>query len=343
MMRAGSLRVLGGTAFLAAALACAPPEDVTRAAGSSTVYPFSRTAAEHYAAKFRVRAPVVEAIGTGGGFQRFCEAPGRIDVVNASRAIKESERALCASAGVADVVEFAFGYDGVVLAAGRDNPLRGLTLEQLYRGLARDLPDGDGGFTPNPHRLWSDVDPDLPAVEIEVHGPPPTSGTRDAFAELALVAGASRIAPLAALEDSDADAFAARAAALREDGAWIDEGENDNAIIQTIARSRHALGVFGYSFYDQNLDALNGVAVDGVGPGFETIADGRYPLARSLYFYVDAANVDRPTADYVREFVSEAAIGPYGYLIAKGLIPLPEARRREIRAKAAEFGAEAGT
>ena len=318
--------------------ACSPPQDAVRISGSSTVFPFARTVAEHYAVKFDAPAPVIEMTGTGGGFQAFCAAGSAIDIANASRAIKKSERELCAGNGYEDVVQFRIGHDGIVIAASRENPLRSLTLDQIYRGLAKDLPAA-GGFAPNPHELWSDVDPSLPAIQIEAHGPPPTSGTRDAFVELALEAGARAHPALAALAEADPRAFAARAGALREDGRWIDEGENDNAIIQIIRQSSYALGVFGYSFYDQNRAIIDGVAVEGASPDFAAIADGEYPLARSLYFYTEPGRASREVAGYILEFTSESAVGPYGYVIEKGLIPLGRDKRREERRKAAALAA----
>ena len=318
--------------------ACSAPETPVRISGSSTVFPFSRTVAEHYAAKFQARAPVIEMTGTGGGLQAFCGRDSAINIANASRSIKQSERDLCARNGVNDIIEFRIGHDGIVIAASRENPLSSLTLEQLYRGLAKDLPTANG-FAPNPHRRWSDVDPALPDIPIEVHGPPPTSGTRDAFVELALEAGARANPRLAALAETDHDAFAARAGAMREDGGWIDEGENDNAIIQIIRQSPYALGVFGYSFYDQNQAIIDGVAVDGAPPAFAAIAAGDYPLARSLYFYVDSTRADSRVANFVLEFMSDSALGPFGYVAEKGLIPLPEEIRQTERSKAAALAA----
>ncbi|MEL6363947.1 MAG: substrate-binding domain-containing protein [Pseudomonadota bacterium] len=312
---------------------CAPPEDAVRVVGSSTVFPFSRTVAEHYAAKTGYRAPVVEMTGTGGGMQIFCAAQSPVHVANASRPIKKSEIDICAAAGAVGVLEFRIGYDGIVIVAARENPLKSLTLDQLYRAIAKDLPVANG-FAPNPHELWSEVDPALPAIPIQMHGPPPTSGTRDAFVEIALETGAKGTGALRYLAQTDKGAFAARAGALREDGRWVDEGENDNAIIQIIRNSSNALGVFGYSFYEQNRALLDGVAVNGAAPEFEAIADGRYPLARSLYFYVDPARADEHVGAYVMEFMSESAIGPYGYLIDKGLIPASESERRAGRERA---------
>ena len=329
------LRPIGLIRFIFIALAanCAAADDAVRIAGSSTVFPFARTVAEHYAVKFHTRAPVIEMTGTGGGLQAFCAAGSSIDIANASRAIKPSEKELCARNNVGEIVEFRIGYDGIVIAAGRDNPLQGLTLDQLYRGLAKDLPT-ETGFQPNPNETWSDVDPTLPDIPIEAHGPPPTSGTRDAFVELALEMGALASPRLKLLAETDKDTFAARAGALREDGRWVDEGENDNAIIQIIRASPYALGIFGYSFYDQNRALVNGVKIGSAKPSFDAINSGEYPLARSLYFYVAADRADRGVADYVLEFVGESAIGAFGYTTDKGLIPLPKNLRVEEREKA---------
>lgn len=328
--------------FLATCLtACsAPSEEVIRIVGSSTVYPFSRTVAERYAVKSGDRAPVIEVTGTGAGFKRFCGTPGAADMSNASRPVKASETQLCKDNGVNQVVEFMIGYDGIVAAVSPDNPLQSLTLEQFYLGLARDIPQKDGRFIKNPYSRWSEVDPSLPDIPILVHGPPPTSGTRDAFVELVMQAGASRHPVLAALKETDKAIFEARAGAIREDGVWIDEGENDNAIIQIIRQSDHSIGVFGFSFYDQNRDLVKGVALGGVEPEVASIADQSYPLARSLFVYSDAATLQaRPDVrEFLREFLSEAAIGEFGYLAEKGLIPLSIAQRQAMRAKVTAFG-----
>lgn len=306
-----------------------------RIVGSSTVYPFSRTVAERYAIKSGERAPVIEVTGTGAGFKRFCTGPGAADVSNASRPIKNSETELCRSNEIVDIVEFTIGFDGVVAAVDYDNPLKTLTLKQFYLALARDIPDGNGGFVPNPHKRWSDVDPSLPDIRIEVHGPPPTSGTRDAFVELVMQVGAEELPELADLKKADEHIFEARAGAIREDGLWIDEGENDNAIIQIIRQSDEAIGVFGFSFYDQNQDLVKGVALHDVLPTALTIADHSYPLSRSLFFYSDAEILQkRPDVrEYIREFLSEAAIGEFGYLAEKGLIPLSSEIRQNMRNK----------
>lgn len=323
------LFALGVSAFAAG---CSEPRDSVRVVGSSTVFPFARTVAERTAYKFDSPSPIVEMTGTGGGLQQFCRASGNIDIANASRRIKDSEVALCREHGVA-AIEFTIGFDGIVAASSATNPLSAITLRQLYLAVAKDLPAA-GGFQPNKFRLWSEIDAGLPAIEIEVHGPPPTSGTRDAFVELALHVGAKSIPELALLAKENPDAFAARAGALREDGRWIDEGENDNAIIQLIRTSPVAIGVFGYSYFDQNRGIVHDLAIEGAHATLGAIGNGEYPLARSLHFYVNGSAPRKLVTDYVLEFVSEQAIGPDGYLSEKGLVPLPPEERRAERRKA---------
>lgn len=331
--------------ILAAFLAVLPAscarsaEEPVRIVGSSTVYPFSRTVAERFSIKSGRPAPVIEVTGTGAGFKRFCSGPGAADISNASRRIEPSEMELCRKNDVYPLVEFMFGYDGIVVAIAPENPLRNLTLQQVYLALARDIPGPDGGFVPNPYKRWSEVDPALPDIPIIVHGPPPTSGTRDAFVELAMDGGANQLPAMSALRVSDPDTFRARAGAIREDGVWIDEGENDNAIIQIVRQSRDAIGVFGFSFYEQNRSIISAIALGDVAPDFQTISDQSYPLARSLYFYTEEGPA-RDRADiqeYINEFASDAAIGDYGYLAEKGLIALPKEARMALREEALDL------
>ena len=310
-----------------------------RIVGSSTVFPFSRTVAERFSVKTGLSAPVIEVTGTGAGFKRFCSYPGAADISNASRRIKQSEIDLCAKNKIGDVVELQIGYDGIVLATSPDNPLKDLTLRHVYLALAREIPTEDG-FTLNSFETWSEIDSTLPDIPILVHGPPPTSGTRDAFVELAMEGGAKSLQSLTNLHSQDKHAFAARAGAIREDGVWIDEGENDNAIIQIIRQSDHAIGVFGFSFYDQNQDLVSGVSLSGIQPSFSSIKDRKYPLARSLFFYVseEQAKVRPEIREFALEFVSEASIGEFGYLAEKGLIPLQLEGRQKMRNRGIEIG-----
>jgi phosphate transport system substrate-binding protein len=297
------------------------------AAGSSTVFPFATRVAENVARTSGGKAAKVESLGTGGGIKLFCGGTGANfpDIANASRAIKKSEFEQCAANGVTDIIEIKIGYDGIVVANAKGGPAYNLKLDQLYRALADELPAGQG-FAKNTAKRWSDVDPSLPAQAILVYGPPPTSGTRDAFVELAMEKGARKIPALEALKGSDEDAFKTRAHTLRQDGAWVDAGENDNAIVQTLTKTPNAVGVFGYSFLENNLDTVKAASVDGVAPTFETISNGTYPVSRSLYVYVKKANIGVTPGlrEYVQAFVSDAATGKQGYLRERGLIPLPD-------------------
>ncbi|MEM6557965.1 MAG: substrate-binding domain-containing protein [Pseudomonadota bacterium] len=294
--------------------------------GSSTVAPFATTVAEQFGASSRHAAPIVETTGTGGGFKIFCDGigPEEPSIVNASRKIKPGERALCEDAGILDPLEVKIGYDGIVLANSKSGPDFNLTKAQIFRALAANLPDGNGGWTKNPHRTWQDVDPALPEIRILVSGPPPTSGTRDAFAEIAMENGALALPEMQTLRDTDPDTFITRAREVRNDGAWIDSGENDSSIINTLLRNDDAVGVLGYSFLEQNLDRVKAAKVGGIDPTFENIASGAYGVSRSMYFYVKVENrmMVPGLADYVGEFTEEDAWGPDGYLVAKGLIPL---------------------
>jgi phosphate transport system substrate-binding protein len=307
------------------------------AAGSSTVFPFATRVAETVARKTGGAAAKVESLGTGGGIKLFCGGTGSgfPDIANASRPMKASEFEACAKNGVTEIVEIKFGFDGIVIANARTGPDFALTLEDVYRGLAAEVPSGSG-FALASAKTWKDVRPALPAQRIVVYGPPPTSGTRDAFVELAMEGGASKIEALKALKGSDEAAFKKRTGTLRSDGGWIDSGENDNAIIGTLTKTPDTLGVFGYSFLEENADKVKGASIDGVKPTAAAIANGSYPLSRSLYIYVKKANlpVIPGLKDFIAEFVSDAASGKGGYLAARGLIPLPD-DQRAIQKKAA--------
>ncbi|MDI1281052.1 MAG: phosphate transport system substrate-binding protein [Brevundimonas sp.] len=296
------------------------------AAGSSTVFPFATRVAENFARASGGAAPRVESLGTGGGIQAFCQGvgPSTPDIANASRPMKASEYAMCQQNGVTDIVELKIGFDGIVIATARDGNGFNFQLKDLYQGLAKEVPGGDG-FVANPATTWNMVNSSLPNQRIQVYGPPPTSGTRDAFLELGMAPGAALIPALAAVKTADKDRFETLAHTLREDGAWIDAGENDNAIVQTLSRTPGSLGVFGFSFLEQNMDTVKAETIDGIAPSAETIADGTYPLARSLYIYVKKAHIGVTPGlqQFVQEFMSEAAAGRGGYLQDRGLVPLP--------------------
>ena len=312
------------------------------AAGSSTVFPFATRVAENFGRNNPDGAPPrVESLGTGGGIQAFCQGlgPRTPDIANASRPMKASEFDLCASNGVTDIIEIRIGYDGIVVATARTGASFNFELDDLYSGLAKEVPGANGAFVLNPARTWSQINPTLPNQRIQVYGPPPTSGTRDAFLELGMTPGAKLVPATAAVEDQDEDRFEALAHTIREDGAWVDSGENDNAILQTLTRTPGSLGVFGYSFLEQNLDTVKAETIDGVAPTPETISSGEYPLARSLYIYVKRAHIGVTPGlqAFLIEFTSEAAVGRGGYLQDRGLVPLPEAELVAQRAIAANL------
>jgi phosphate transport system substrate-binding protein len=308
--------------------------DQIRIVGSSTVFPFSTAVAEQFGRSGGFKTPVVESTGTGGGLKLFCGGVGadHPDIANASRRIKPSEIEQCEKNGVKDIVEVKIGFDGIVLARAKSaEPLK-LSKEQIFRALAKQVPV-DGKLVANPNKTWKDVDASLPGIKIEVLGPPPTSGTRDAFVELAMEGGAKKIPMLADLAKSNEEEFKKVAHALREDGAYIEAGENDNLIVQKLQSNPNAMGIFGYSFLEENGDKVRGSVVDGVEPSFESIATGKYSVSRSLFFYVKKQHVGTIPGipEYIAEFTSDRAAGDEGYLADKGLIPLSDAERESVR------------
>ncbi|MDE2991349.1 MAG: PstS family phosphate ABC transporter substrate-binding protein [Chloroflexota bacterium] len=311
--------------------------DQIRIVGSSTVFPFATAVAEEFGKTTDNKTPVVESTGSGGGLKLFCAGVGvgHPDVTNSSRRIKSSEVERCAENGVTDITEVKIGYDGIVVANAKSAERFSITLQQLFLALAKDVPS-DGGIVPNPNQTWSDIDPSLPAAEIEVLGPPPTSGTRDAFVELAMEGGCKTFPGIDALKKQDKNAYKVICHSIREDGAFVEAGENDNLIVQKLEANPSALGIFGYSFLDQNRDKVRGSAIDGVEPDFDTIADGDYPVSRSMYFYVKKAHVGviPGIVEFIETFTNEDAWGPYGYLADKGLIPLPDDEREAMREQA---------
>ncbi|MFC4361205.1 PstS family phosphate ABC transporter substrate-binding protein [Simiduia curdlanivorans] len=306
--------------------------------GSSTVYPFSTTVAERFGRSTNFKAPKVESTGTGGGFKLFCSGVGVQfpDMTNASRAIKDSELAMCAENNVKDVVEVLIGYDGIVIANAKAAPAFSVTRKDLFLALAKSVPNPKGGeaLIPNPYKTWKDVNAALPANKIEVLGPPPTSGTRDAFLEMAMEGGCQTFVWVKALEKADKDKYKSICHDIREDGSYIEAGENDNLIVQKLNANPNALGIFGFSFLDQNSDKVKAAQVDGKEPTFDTIADGSYPISRPLYFYVKKAHIGvvPGMAEYLAEFTSEKAWGDDGYLTEKGMIPMSKDKRTKMAA-----------
>ncbi len=336
LARPGRIALAVLSFFLPLVLLASPAlaRDQIRIVGSSTVFPFTTTVAERFGRGSGFQTPVVESTGSGGGLKLFCQGVGENmpDITSSSRRIKQSEVDLCARNGVAEIIEIPIGFDGIVLANSKRAERLSFTLEQVFLALAKQIPV-DGKLVDNPHRTWRDIDPSLPDRRIEVLGPPPTSGTRDAFVEIAMEGGARRIAMLAALEEKDEKEFQRVAHTIREDGAYVEAGENDNLIVQKLDANPTAVGVFGFSFLDQNADQMQGSLVDGLEPTFENIAEGRYSIARSLYVYVKKAHVGRvPGLEaFIDELTSDRAVGEYGYLSNKGLIPLPDERRKAVR------------
>jgi phosphate transport system substrate-binding protein len=330
-------RILFGVAALALASTAlaggAFARDQIRVVGSSTVYPFTTAVAEQFGKGGQFKTPVVESTGTGGGFKLFCTGVGgdNPDVTNASRAIKKSEFDNCAKAGVTDIIELKIGYDGLTIANANTGPDLKLTKTQLFLALAKQVPGADGKLVDNPYKTWSDIDPSLPGEKIEVLGPPPTSGTRDSFLELVMEAGAKKIDSLAELGKSDAKAFETVWKSLREDGAYIDAGENDNLIVQKLEANSAAVGIFGYSFLEENAAKIKGAEIDGVGPSYETISSGDYKVARPLFVYFKKQHIGAVPGikEFLEEFASDKALGEDGYLAAKGLVPLPDADRKK--------------
>ena len=326
--------------------------------------------AERFGRSTSFKTPKIESTGSGGGLKLFCKGvgTGTPDITNASRRIKKSEFDDCQANGVTDVVEVLVGFDGIAIANSKKTGQLDLSLKDLYMALAKDVPGSDGKLIPNPNKTWKDVNPSLPATKIEVLGPPPTSGTRDAFAELALGGGAKGVPDLKTLRGLGADqfeqiksmmeklgipegvynalaekkgkppkgkdVFKTVAYSVREDGAYIEAGENDNLIVQKLDANPKALGIFGYSFLEENGDKVQGSRVDGVIPSFDSIASGDYPVSRPLYFYIKAAHVGKIPGiqEYAMEFTSDKAMGEDGYLPEKGLIPLSDEELRQIQA-----------
>jgi phosphate transport system substrate-binding protein len=357
--------IVGGSAAAQAA-----GRDTMSIVGSSTVYPFATVVAERFGRSTGFKTPKIESTGSGGGLKLFCKGVGANtpDITNSSRRIKQSEYDDCQSNGVTEIVEVLVGYDGIAIANARSAPKLDLSLTDIYLALAKDIPGPDGKLIPNPNKTWKDVNPALPATSIEVLGPPPTSGTRDAFAELAMGGGAKGISELKALRDLSADQvteikaamaklglpegfyqalqqqkgkapkgedlFDSIAYAVREDGAYIEAGENDNLIVQKLDANPDAVGIFGFSFLEENGDKVQGSLIDGVTPTFETISSGDYPVSRPLYFYIKAAHVGKIPGiqEYAVEFTSNKAMGEDGYLPERGLIPLGDEELKKVQA-----------
>jgi phosphate transport system substrate-binding protein len=331
-----SFRLLGLTAAIAFGTAgSASARDYINIVGSSTVYPFATVVAENFGKTTRYKTPKIESTGSGGGLKLFCAGVGvkHPDITNSSRAIKSSEVKSCAKNGVNEIIEVKIGYDGIAIANSRKTKKMRISIKDLYLGLAKEVPDPNGGerVVANPYKTWRDVNRSLPNTKIEVLGPPPTSGTRDAFTELVMEGGCKQVGWIKAMKKTDKREFRRICHTVREDGGYVEAGENDNLIVQKLIANPDALGVFGFSFLDQNTDKVQGSAIDGVDPTFESIADGSYAISRPLFFYVKKAHVGTipGITEYLAEFTSEKAWGEYGYLSDRGLIPMPVAERKK--------------
>jgi phosphate transport system substrate-binding protein len=320
---------IAATALTALSMSTMADARSLRAVGSSTVYPFAKVVAERVArANPKLGSPIIESTGTGGGFKLFCSGIGERfpDISNASRRIKASEAKDCAANGVSQITEIQIGVDGLALATAKGSAISGVTQRDVYLALAK-TPFGK----PNKAKTWKDVNPKLPAIAIRVYGPPPTSGTRDSLHELMLTPGCETNAGMKALAKTDKKKHAAICTGIREDGAYIEAGENDNLIVQKLAANPNTVGFFGYSFLEENLSKLKGVTINGVQPTYESIATFKYPGARPLYIYVKNAHSRAIPAirAFVAEFTKESAMGPNGYLKQAGLV----ASAGNVRAK----------
>ncbi|MBO9722773.1 MAG: substrate-binding domain-containing protein [Novosphingobium sp.] len=306
--------------------------DFVRAVGSSTVYPFATAVAEQ-TAKAGGKSPVIESTGTGAGMKLFCAGVGaqHPDIEDASRRMKKSEYDECVKNGVTEIVEIQVGIDGIAFAEGKNGPNMKLTPLDIYKALAAN-PFGK----PNTAKTWKDVNPSLPAEPILVYGPPSTSGTRDALKELILEAGCKTDAATKALKDSDKDKYEAICHDIREDGPYVDAGENDNLIVQKISQNPKAIGIFGYSFLESNAGTIKGIPMSGIEPTYASISDFSYPGARPLYIYVKKQHLApiKGLQAYVAEWAK--SWGPDGYLKAKGMVISPE----DVRAKSADIVAK---
>lgn len=330
------------TLLLSAAVAitgisgAAVARDQIQIVGSSTVYPFATVVAEKFGQDTKFKTPVIESTGSGGGMKLFCKGLGANtpDITNASRRIKKKEFKMCQENGVKDITEVLIGYDGIAFANSKKSPQLSLTLRDLYLALAKEVPAKDGSekLVPNFYTTWKEVNSSLPATKIEVLGPPPSSGTRDAFSELAIEGGCKTFPWLKAMKKADKKKYKKVCRTVREDGPYIEAGENDNLIVQKLDANPNAFGVFGFGFLDQNRDKVQGSKIEGNLPSVETIASGEYKVSRPLYFYVKNAHVGTIPGihEYVKAFVSKKATGQKGYLVDKSLIPLSKDAHKKM-------------
>lgn len=301
--------------------------DQIRAVGSSTVYPFATAVAEMFVQTTNgVKSPIIESTGTGGGMKLFCAGVGaqHPDIENASRRIKKSEFDQCVANGVKDIIEVQVGVDGLAFAESRRGPGLKLSPKIVYEALAAN-PYGKGK---NKAQTWKDIDPSLPAIAISVFGPPSTSGTRDSLSELILERGCQSDPAMKALKDRNEDEYKAICTRVREDGKYIDAGENDNLIVSKLGANPDAVGVFGYSFLEENKDTLKDIPIDGIPATYETVSTGQYPGARPLYIYVKKAHMQAVPGLHMFLETFAANWGPDGVLAKRGMVAAPEDVRK---------------
>ena len=326
--------LLATTATIAAMPASA--RDQINIVGSSTVYPFATVVAERFGRASGNPTPTIESTGSGGGLKLFCDGIGENtpDITNSSSYIKQSQYDACAEKGI-DIIEVKIGYDGIAFANSKQGQKIDVTQKDLFLALAAHVPGAkDGELIANPYQTWNEINAKLPAVKIRVLGPPPTSGTRAAFVELVMQTGCQSFGWIKELKNTDKSKYGEICDSMREDGAFVEAGENDNLIVQKLDKDTTAFGIFGYSFLDQNSDKLQGAAFNGVDISFETISDGSYPVSRPLHFFVKKQHIGviPGIMDFVNTFLSDAAQSEDGYLAEKGLIPLGSAELKAIRA-----------
>jgi phosphate transport system substrate-binding protein len=324
-----------GLAIVLSATASVVADEQVRVVGSSTVYPFSTVVAERFGRSTNFKTPIIESTGTGGGFKLFCAGTDldTVDITNASRAIAPSEEKMCTQNGVTNIIEVKMGYDGIVLANGLNSRNFSITTRDIYLALAETVPSENGEFKKNTATLWSDINPDLPPSKIEVLGPPPTSGTRDAFVNLAMEAGCVSVPALKQMAEDKDPRFKEICHTIRKDGAYIEAGENDNLIIQKLTTNENALGIFGFSFLNQNNDRVKAASINGVQANFTSIADGSYVISRPLFFYVKGEKIKSVNSlkPFIETFISDTSIGQNGYLTYRGLIPMSNQERTEYQ------------
>jgi ABC-type phosphate transport system, periplasmic component len=340
------VRIMAVAALLASPAASAPAadsRDYISIVGSSTVYPFAATVAEQFGRSTKFKTPKIESTGTGGGMKLFCSGIGidTPDIANASRRIKKSEIETCAKNGVTQIVEIKIGYDGIVLARSKKGTQMQLSRRDIFLALAKEVPNpgGDDRLMPNPYTTWRDVNPALPEEKIEVLGPPPTSGTRDAFVEMVMDHGCAALPSIKALQSTDEKKYTSVCRTLREDGAYIDAGENDNLIVQKLEANPQSIGIFGFNYLDQNIDKIQATAIEGELPEFASIGSGKYPVSRPLFIYVKKGHVGKipGIAEFLAEFTGDRAWGEQGYLAEKGLIPMGKDEQKIMAANAREL------